>query len=132
MTGLKILIVEDDKMLGAIFEMFLTDMGHQTFGLVQTADEALEICRKKPVDVILMDIHLNKGLTGVDVSELIENEYNIPIVYITGNAENDIIKRAICKNTYGFLQKPVYSKALAIAIEFAYQKHEFNKQLPTN
>ena len=42
----KILVVEDDKMLCTIFEMFLKEIGHEIVGIKSSGAEAISFCEK--------------------------------------------------------------------------------------
>ena len=123
----KVLIVEDDKMLCTIFEMFLTDLGYELVGISQTGANAIEMCKADTPDVVLMDIHLKGNINGIDAAKMIHSEFNIPVVYVTSDIEQETIEKAIYKNTYGFLMKPIYQSSLRVAIEFAYAKHAYDK-----
>ena len=126
MAGKKILIVEDDKMLCTIFEMFIKQLGYELTGISQTGTEAIKICGIDRPDVVLMDIHLEGDINGIDAAKEIYESYNIPIVYVTSDIEQETIEKAIFKNTYGFLMKPIYQSTLRVAIEFAYAKHTYD------
>jgi two-component system, response regulator PdtaR len=122
----KILIVEDDKMLCTIFEMFLTDLGYELTGFSQTGADAISKCEENPPDVVLMDIHLKGDVDGIDTAKKIHEAFNIPVVYVTSDIEQETILKAIYKNTYGFLMKPIYQSSLRVAIEFAFAKHIYD------
>lgn len=126
MNSRKILIVEDDKMLCTIFEMFIRQLGYELIGISQTGTEAINLCTLQKPDVVLMDIHLEGELSGIDTAKNIHHNFDIPVVYITSDIEESTIKSAIYKNTYGFLVKPVYQTTLGVAIEFALAKHAYD------
>lgn len=122
----KILIVEDDVMLCYTFEMFLQNIGHQTLACVHDAESALKKCKETLPDIVLMDIHLTGDIDGIETAKIIQDEYDIPIIFLSSDVNPDTIKKSILKNSYGFLVKPIVKKAsLATAIEFAYYKHRF-------
>ena len=123
----KILIVEDDKMLCAIFEMFIMQLNYELIGISQTGNEAIELCKLNKPDVILMDIHLEGDINGIETSKKIHKLYNIPVIFVTSDIEEDTIKSAIYENTYGFLMKPVYKSTLGVTVEFALAKHKFDQ-----
>ena len=123
----KILIVEDDKMICTIFEMFLKELGYELTGISQTGTSAIEMCEENEPDVVLMDIHLKGNTNGIDAAKSIYDKFNIPVVYVTSDIEQETIQKAIYKNTYGFLMKPIYQSSLRVAIEFAYAKHNYDK-----
>ena len=127
MAKKKILIVEDDKMLCAIFEMFIRELDYELVGISQSGNEATKLIAINKPDVILMDIYIEGNITGIETAKLIYERYDIPVIFVTSDIKEETIKEAIYKNTYGFLMKPVYKSTLGVAIEFAYAKHLFDK-----
>jgi len=125
----KILIVEDDKMLSTIFEMYLAELGYELVDVVNSGKAAETACSENKIDVILMDIHINGKIDGIETTKLIKEKFDIPVIFISSDVDEQTIKRAITNNTYGFLVKPVYKNNLRSTIEFAYEKHKFEKQL---
>ncbi len=124
----KILIVEDDKMLCAIFEMFIMQLNYELIGISQTGKEAIDICKLNKPDVVLMDIHIEGDLNGIETAKKIHELYDLPVIFVTSDIEESTIQSAIYKNTYGFLMKPVYKSTLGVTVEFALAKHEFDKR----
>jgi len=125
-TSKNILIVEDDRMLCTIFEMFTKELGHNITSMVRTGAEAIKSCTENRPDLVLMDIHIEGKLDGIETSRLILEQFNIPVIYITSEIYETAIQNAIMSNTYGFMIKPIYKKNLGVAIEFAYSKHKID------
>ena len=128
MASKKILIVEDDKMLCTIFEMFIKQLGYELTGISQSAKEAIKLCETNKPDVVLMDIHLVGEMDGIEASKKIHELFDVPVIYVTSDIEEETIKSAIYHNTYGFLMKPIYQSSLRVAIEFAVAKHKYDKE----
>lgn len=124
----KILIVEDDKMLCKIFEMFVVEIGYKLVGICSTGNEAIEICKNETPDIILMDIYLHGDLSGIDTSKHIAHDFDIPVVFLTSDNSEETIRNSIYYNTYGFLPKPTNKDALFNAIEFSYYKHKYVRE----
>jgi DNA-binding NtrC family response regulator len=74
-----------------------------------------------------MDIHLHGEINGIEAARYICENFFIPIIYITGDADISTVRSSIQKNTYGFLTKPITKDKLEISIEFAIAKHEIIK-----
>ncbi|SMO66671.1 PAS domain S-box-containing protein [Saccharicrinis carchari] len=119
----KIFIVEDDRFITAIFTMFLRDLGHELVGKASLGREAIEKCKKLKPDVILMDIHLDGELDGIQTAEMLKREMEVPIIYISSDTSSPVIERAIVSNSYGYLVKPINKKELGISIDLAFYKH---------
>jgi two-component system, response regulator PdtaR len=120
----KVLIVEDDKFLSAIFALFIKDMGHELAGRCQSGPEALEKCYEVKPDVVLMDIHLEGEMDGIQTAERIQRDLEIPVIFVSSDTSSTVVERAIVSNSYGYLVKPVQKKELAISIDLAYYKHK--------
>lgn len=121
---LKILVVEDDKFISAIFSFFIKDLGYILTGRCQSGNEALGICERERPDVVLMDIHLEGELDGIQTAERLQRDYEIPVIFVSSDTSSNIVERAIVANSYGYLVKPVQKKELGITIDLAYYKNK--------
>ncbi len=128
----RILIVEDDKMICSIFSMFIKELGHQMVGISPNGQDAIIKATESKPDIILMDIHLQGEINGIETARIINDALNIPVIYISSDIEESTLKEAILSNTYGFLVKPIYKTTLGITIEFAYFKHIYDQQNKMN
>ncbi len=124
----KVLVVEDDKFISAIFTMFLRDLGHEMVGKCADGTDAVDLCHRLKPDVVLMDIHLEGDMDGIQTAEQLRRELDIPVIYVSSDTSSQVIKRAIVSNSYGFLVKPVNKKELGIAIDLAYYKHKVDQE----
>jgi PAS domain S-box-containing protein len=104
--------------------MFLSELGHELVGRCESGQRAIEMCHELKPDVILMDIHLQGDLDGIQTAEILKTQLDLPVIYISGDTTNSIIERAILTNSYGYLVKPVNKKELGISIDLAYYKHQ--------
>ncbi len=120
----RIFVVEDDKFITAIFTMFLRDLGHELVGKTSSGREAVEMCKELHPDVVLMDIHLDGELDGIQTAEVLRREVNVPVIYISSDTSSQVIERAIVTNSYGYLVKPINKKELGISIDLAFYKHK--------
>ncbi len=122
----KILIVEDDSLISTIFEMFLKELGYDLIGIVEDGKQAIRLCEKVKPDIILMDVHLDGGLDGIQTTELIKTKFDIPVIFLSSDTEESTIQRVINIHSYGYLVKPIDKKELGISIELAFYKHQFD------
>lgn len=125
----KILIVEDDHLIATIFRMFLKELNYELIDILNNSEDAVEKIPLLNPDIILMDILINGQHDGIEVSEVISHIVDVPIIFITSNIEDEIVKRAVNVNAYGFLVKPIDKIALGISIELAYAKHKSDSEL---
>ncbi|MBQ3690719.1 MAG: response regulator [Bacteroidales bacterium] len=126
----RILMVEDDKMLCTIFEMFIQELDYELVGMVRTGQDALNaVDTYQDIDVVLMDIHLDGDIDGVETAKIMAEKHDIPVVFITGDDRPETIMMATLPNVYGFITKPLYKRNLGIAVEFAHAKFSKEKKL---
>ena len=120
----KVLIAEDDKLLSTIFRMFLKELGYELVGIVINGNEAIDKCKELKPDVILMDIHLQGEIDGIQTAQIIQESLNLPVIFISHDTREETIKSAISNPSYGFLAKPIDISSLGVSIELAYYKHK--------
>ena len=77
----KILIVEDQKIIALDLKKSLKNRGYEIAGICDNAEDAIKLTEENHPDLILMDIMLNGKLNGIETAELINKEYNIPVIY---------------------------------------------------
>lgn len=124
MSQLKILIVEDEILVATDIEESLLSMGYKVLNAVATGKSALREVEKNLPDVILMDIMLKGDLTGIETANLIRQKHNVPIIYLTANADISTINKAKISLPYGYIIKPFTDKDLQTNIEIARFKFE--------
>ncbi len=115
----RFLIVEDEMIIGANISLQLTNLGYDVMGIVPRGEEAIQFLKEKQPDMILMDINLKGKLDGVETAEIIHQEYDIPIIYITANADEVNFNRAKSTKPQAFISKPFKKIDLQRAIELA-------------
>ena len=82
-----ILIIEDEPLTAAHLKDLVTDAGHHVTGVAKTHREALRLANEKRPDLILSDIQLADGSSGVEAVNEILGELAVPVIFITGHPE---------------------------------------------
>ena len=103
----KILIVEDEVMLSTWLKMQLEDEGYEVCGNFTTGEEAVEFVKEIKPDIILMDINLVGEIDGIEAAEVINEKSKIPIIFMTGYEEPEVVERAQKTKPVAYLTKPV-------------------------
>ncbi|RPJ52894.1 MAG: response regulator, partial [Methanobacteriota archaeon] len=70
-------------------------------------------------DLILIDIGLKGSLDGIDVGRVVKKRFNIPFIYLTGQADPATLAKAKGTSPSGYVVKPFEDKNLKVAIEIA-------------
>ncbi len=120
----KIIVVEDDRFISAVYSLFLKNLGYEIVASCKSGIEALEECEVRKPDIVLMDIHIEGELDGIQTAERIRRECELPVIFVSGDTSSEVVERAVISNSYGYLVKPVNEKELGITIELAYYKHK--------
>jgi len=115
----KILIVEDEPVIATDIEMTLEDLGYHVIGIEDNAVDALKAIREHKPDLVLLDINLEGDDDGVILAHDINDQFQIPFVYLTSNADKLTINRVKRTRPAGFIVKPFSEKDLQSNIEIA-------------
>ena len=123
-----ILLVEDDVIIATSEKMFLERMGYIVFHSLD-GEGAIEMVREKNLDIhlILMDVDLGMGMDGIVAATLILKESDIPIIFLSSHAEEEIIKRVNLITPYGFIKKDLEIIDLDLMIKKALKMYEVNR-----
>jgi len=125
----KILIVEDEVLVATDIEESLESLGYQVQNAVVTGLEAIAEVERNLPDLILMDINLKGNMTGIEAATIISQNHNVPIIYLTANADMSTINQAKVALPYGYIIKPFTDKDLQTNIEIALYKFENDMKL---
>lgn len=103
-----ILIVEDQPLMRKAFKRILDSGGLFTIQEAQTPKDAIQHLRNHAVDLVILDLYLNKG-SGLEVLSYIRSRpiaNDIPVVFVTGEASRDDIVHAVELGVTDYLIKP--------------------------
>lgn len=129
MSKKRILIVEDEAIIAMHLQSTLDGLGYDTVGLTHNASDAIRACGELRPDIILMDIVIPGGMDGIEAAKIIMNTYDIPVVYLTGNADRQTVLRARETNPYGYVIKPVNAQHLFSTIDTALNRRVLERKL---
>jgi PAS domain S-box-containing protein/putative nucleotidyltransferase with HDIG domain len=129
MSRKRILIVEDEGVVALDIKNRLGYLGYDAVASVRSGEEAVAAAGALAPDLALMDIRLEGAMDGVDAALEIKRRFDIPIVYITGNADEATLKRAQVAGPFGYILKPFEDRELHITIQMALYKHALESRL---
>ncbi len=124
----RIQIVEDERIVALDLKQDLESMGYRVCGVAASESHALELARREPPDLVLMDINLGAGGDGTRAAKRLMDEYRVPVVYLTAYAEPETLKRAGLTAPYGYLLKPFELRELNATIHMALARREVERQ----
>ncbi|WP_297324008.1 EAL domain-containing protein [Nitrosomonas sp.] len=133
MSGyIKILIVEDERIVALDLKRRLTKLGYQVTGMAASGDKALALIDQELPNIVLMDIHIQGDVDGVEVAAMLQKIHSIPIIYLTAYSEEKTLTRAKTTKPYGYLLKPFSDRELHIIIQVSLERHESDILLKKN
>jgi len=129
MTKANILIVEDEAIIASVIAAALRKFEYEVIDILNTGEAAVTKALKKKPDLILIDIRLQGAVDGITAAEQIQEQMDIPIIYLTAYADEPTLERAKKTKPYGYITKPFQEIELKTTIEMALYKHGFEMQL---
>ena len=112
--ALRVMIVEDEALLLMQMENLIEDEGHTVVGTM-SSNEALSIAEAVKPDVMLVDIHLLDGPTGLDIARKFRDRSDIMVVFLTANAQRI---PSDFEGAAGVIAKPLSQAGIGAAIKY--------------
>lgn len=114
---IRVLIVEDEYLVGFEISHTLGEMGYETLGPVPSGEEAVALAKAARPDVALMDIVLKGRMDGIEAAQAIMLEQGTPVVFATASSEKRTYDRAMALRPLGFFLKPLDFQAIDALIK---------------
>lgn len=82
-----VLIIEDEPVIAADIEALVTEIGHTVVDIAATRSEAIDAVNRKTPGLVLADIQLADGSSGIDAVKDILARHDVPVIFITAFPE---------------------------------------------
>lgn len=128
MEKVRILIVEDERLVAQDIKLTLERMGYEALSPAATGKDALRSAAQNQPALVLMDIRLAGKMDGITAAKKIITKHDIPVIYLTAYADEETLARAKETSPYGYIIKPFDEHSLYLNIEIALNKHKANKK----
>lgn len=132
MTAANILVVEDEKIIAKGIEKRLKALGYAVAGLMGSGEEAVGKAVALKPDLVLMDINLGEGIDGIEAARRIQQQLDVPVIFLTAFSDDDTLQRAKKTEPHGYILKPYEDKDLQTAIEIGLYRHKMERRLREN
>jgi two-component system, response regulator PdtaR len=120
---MRILIAEDDPVIGLALAERLKALGHDPLGPEPDGERALERARTTRPDLYLFDIDMPR-LDGIELARRLAAEgLRRPVVVVTGVEDPGLVDRSISAGIAAYLTKPINERELDAAIRLAAARH---------
>lgn len=129
MSGLNIVVVEDELLIAKHIIRVLKQLGHEVVGQAVSGKEAIQVVAEKQPDLVLMDIVLKGEMNGIGAAQQIQSMFRIPVIFLTAYADSETIGQAGSVGGYGFIVKPFKAEQLNATIQLAISQHHATAEI---
>jgi len=115
-----ILLVEDEALIALSEKRQLEQQGYHVV-VASSGERAIELVnsREQPIDVILMDIDLGRGIDGTEAARQILKANNLPVLFLSSHTETEIVEKTEVITNYGYVVKNSSITVLDASIKMA-------------
>lgn len=125
----RILVVEDESIVAFNLQQRLSQLGYDVPAVAVSGTESFELVEQTNPDLVLMDIHIQGDLDGIEVAARLREHHAIPVIYLTAYSEDSTLERARKTKPYGYLLKPFSERELHATIQMAFERHRLESEL---
>ncbi|WP_445681828.1 two-component system response regulator [Radicibacter daui] len=122
----RILIVEDEGIVALHLKRQLEKLGYTVADIAASGSAALEKIGKTDPELVLMDIHIDGPMDGIETASRISDR---PVIYLTAFSEEATLNRARETSPFGYLLKPFSERELHATIQMALERHRVDLAL---
>lgn len=126
---MRILIVEDEAIVGRDIQTSLRRCGHAVGDVLTTGEAALEHLKGERPDLIVMDVGLAGKMDGIEAGAVVRDRYGIPVLFLSSRSDAPTLQRAKEAGAYGYLLKPFNERELHSMVEVAASLHASERRL---
>ncbi len=94
MMHARVMVVEDERIVALHLRQQLVKLGYEVPGLAASGEQALRLVAAARPDLILMDIHIEGSLDGIETAARLPTDDTIPVIYLTAYSEAATLERA--------------------------------------
>ena len=119
----RILLVDVDSILLTTWQKDL-EKRHYTVITTSSSDEAVKITDTESIDMILMNIDAETGISGIETASLILQKHDIPLIFLSGDTDCENADNVGKVKSYGLVLKNSGIAVLDASIQIAFQLFE--------
>ena len=124
-----ILVVEDESIVAKDIQSTLIKLGYDVPATASSAVMAYDKLKEIHPDLVFLDIKLKGDADGITIAEHIQENYNIPVIFLTSYVDQATLDRAKVTEPYGYIVKPFHETDLKTTVEMALFKFSRDKEV---
>ncbi len=125
----RILVVEDESIVAFNLQQRLSMLGYDVPAIAVSGQESIDLVAQTRPDLVLMDIHIQGDMDGIEVAAKLRETHAVPVIYLTAYSEDSTLERARKTQPYGYLLKPFSERELHATIQMAFERHRLENEL---
>jgi PAS domain S-box-containing protein len=125
----KILIIENNQIIAHDLQARLIDHGYQVIGICASGQEAIQSIQTLSPDIIIMNVHLQRGTDGIETGELVRSNHNLPVIYMTEFARQATLRQAKNTDPFGYIFIPFTDRQIFSTLDIAVLRIQFEKEI---
>ena len=129
MIPASVMVVEDERVVALHLKQQLVRLGYQVPAMATSGEKALSHIATFRPDVVLMDVHLEGPIDGIETAQRIPPDLKVPIIYLTAYSEEATLERARETKPYGYLIKPFSERELHASIQMVLERRRADSAL---
>lgn len=122
----RVLIIEDEPIIALDLENLVTELGHEVVATAATREAAVKEALTKKPGLVLADINLGEGGSGIDAVNEILDSFDIPVIFVTAYPEK-LLTGERPEPTY-LIAKPFLPETVQATVGQALFFHPFKRQ----
>lgn len=115
----KVVLVEDEMLIRKQLETILIKLGYIVIRTFSNGDDFLDKLPALSPDIILFDINIKGSKNGIELAQIVREDYSFPFLFITSYADRDTIESAKVTRPNGYVIKPFDEKDIMMIMEIA-------------
>jgi DNA-binding response OmpR family regulator len=119
MKKINILIIEDMMLTAQKMKRTLELAGYNVVAIASRSEQALDVMFQNDVDLIVADINIKGDLNGIETAQLIQKNFNVPVIFLTSYHDDTTLAEASSVNFTGYIVKPYLDSHLLREVKLA-------------
>jgi DNA-binding NarL/FixJ family response regulator len=128
MTYPNVLIVDDEMITSEFVRLILERYDINVTGVADTPKKALQIFSEGKTDLIICDIDLRNGMSGIDFIRHVKQLRPTHVIYLTGFTDEKTLKNALETQPDAYITKPFTHNQLIATLMTIVNDTEFNRK----
>jgi len=125
----RIVLCEDERIVALDIQAFLQRNGYTVPAIYAAAEDLLREAGETKPDLVLMDIHLQGAMDGIEAAAILLERWAVPVILLTAFADGPTIERAKLTHPYAYILKPYDERELKTAISIGLYRASMERRL---